>query len=95
MDLGWLGLGPVSVAPDLQGRGIGSALIQEGLSQVRASGAKGCVVLGDPGYYLRFGFRQDPGLRFAGVPSEYFMRLALAGAVPAGDVTYQPAFYES
>lgn len=90
---GWFGLGPVSVRPDRQGEGIGAALVREGLSRLRASGAQGCVVLGDPGYYERFGFRADPQLRFEGAPPEYFMRLTCQGRTPSGRVTYHPAFY--
>lgn len=92
-DLGWVGLGPVSVLPDHQGRGTGHALITEGLKHVQAMGVKGCVVLGDPAYYSRFGFVADAGLWFAQVPPEYFMGLAFAGALPAGEVTYARPFY--
>jgi putative acetyltransferase len=92
-DVGGFGLGPVSVRPDRQRAGIGSALIRDGLSRLRRRGAKGCVVLGDPGYYRRFGFAVDPGLRFDGAPAEYFMRLALAeGPLPAGTVAFHAAF---
>jgi putative acetyltransferase len=59
---GWYGLGPVSVLPELQKRGVGKSLIDEGLTLLRASGAKGCVLVGDPGCYKRFGFRNLPGL---------------------------------
>jgi len=34
------------------------------------------VVLGDPGYYSRFGFAADPNLSLAGVPAEYFQQLS-------------------
>ena len=90
---GWFGLGPVSVEPDHQSRGVGSALIRRGIEQLRFRGAAGCVVLGDPSYYRRFGFERDPGLRYEGAPPEYFMRLSLAAAAaPAGIVDYAPAF---
>ena len=59
-DLGWYGIGPVSVLPELQKQGIGSKLIREGLSLIREKGAKGCVLEGDPGYYQRFGFKTYP-----------------------------------
>lgn len=92
-DQGWFGLGPVSVRPDMQGKGIGSRLIRESLAQLRAAGAEGCVVLGDPAYYRRFGFAADPALTFDGAPPEYFMALSFTGSSPSGSVTYEPAFY--
>lgn len=89
---GWLGLGPVAVRPDRQRGGIGRTLIAEGLRQLRERGAKGCVVLGDPAYYRRFGFHADPALRYPGVPAEYFQRLGFDGDSPKGTVAYHPAF---
>lgn len=89
---GWFGLGPVSVEPDMQRRGIGGALIDDGLSRLRAMGARGCVLLGDPAYYARFGFAAVPALTYPGPPPEYFQALAFDGAVPAGIVTYHAAF---
>lgn len=89
---GWFGLGPVAVAPAYQRRGIGGALIREGLASLRALGARGCVVVGDPAYYRRFGFGPNPPLSLAGVPAEYFLALALEGDVPRGEVTYHEAF---
>jgi putative acetyltransferase len=88
----WYELGPVSVIPLKQRAGIGSALIREGLAALRRMGAGGCVVLGDPVYYRRFGFAHDPALAFPGPPAEYFQRLVLAGEAPAGTVRYAPAF---
>jgi len=89
---GWFGLGPVSVAPQWQGRGVGAALVRAGLARLVGNGAAGCVVLGDPAYYGRFGFRYDPALTFPGPPAAYFQRLVLAGAAPAGVVSYAPDF---
>lgn len=88
----WFGLGPVSVRPDRQGRGIGNALIRQGLNELRAQGAAGCVLLGDPGYYRRFGFENDPDLRYPAAPPEYFMRLTFGGGDPTGQVEYHAAF---
>lgn len=89
---GWVGLGPVSVAPAHQHEGIGGALIREGLAQIQAAGHGGCVLLGDPGYYTRFGFAVTPGITYPGVPPEYFMALNFGGPLPQGDVAYHPAF---
>jgi putative acetyltransferase len=88
----WFGLGPVAVLPADQGRGIGTALIEAGLSELRSNGARGCVVLGEPAYYRRFGFIADARLRLPGPPAEYFQSLAFLGGVPDGTVEYHPAF---
>ena len=88
----WLGLGPVAVRPDRQRKGIGDALIREALERAMKLGAKGCVVLGEPGYYGRFGFRSCPQLRYPGPPPEYFQALPFAEEVPSGEVAYHSAF---
>lgn len=89
---GWYGLGPVSVLPEYQRRGIGSALIAEGLARLRALGARGCCLVGHPGYYGRFGFQNVEGLRLEGVPPGVFFALALEGQVPQGTVAFNEAF---
>ena len=89
---GWVGLGPVSVAPAHQKEGIGAALIREGLARMQAAGHGGCVLLGDPGYYARFGFAATPGITYPGVPPEYFMALHFDGPLPQGEVAYHSAF---
>lgn len=89
----WYGLGPISVDPSRQGEGIGGRLIEEGLQRLKALGAAGCVLLGDPGYYGRFGFAADPKLTLDGVPPEYFMRVAFSPVYGGGTVSYHPGFY--
>lgn len=88
----WFGLGPISVLPEHQGQGMGSALMQAALSALAALPAHGCVLLGEPGYYQRFGFDPVPGLILPGVPTEYFLAKPLGGALPQGEVSYHPAF---
>ena len=89
---GWYGLGPVSVLPACQGQGIGSALITQALTQLRRLGAAGCVVLGEPGYYQRFGFAVVPGLLLPGVPALYFQAQPFGTGLVQGEVTYSAAF---
>ncbi len=89
---GWYGLGPVAVRPDKQGRGFGQSLVQAGIAQLRALRAAGCVVLGDPRYYRRFGFADDPALTYGGQSSPYFQRLILGGPPASGDAVYHSAF---
>ncbi|MBD3422880.1 MAG: GNAT family N-acetyltransferase [Candidatus Latescibacteria bacterium] len=88
----WYGLGPVSVLPEYQGRGVGSALIERGLSELRDLGARGCVLVGFPDYYIRFGFRHFPGLVHEGVPPDAFMALPFNEEVPSGRVTFHRGF---
>lgn len=51
-----LGLGPLSVHPDHQRRGVGSALVHAALGAAEALGEPLVGLLGDPAYYSRFGF---------------------------------------
>ncbi|WP_028661004.1 GNAT family N-acetyltransferase [Nocardioides insulae] len=51
-----LGLGPLSVVPARQGQGIGSVLVHSVLAAADALGEPVAVLLGDPGFYARFGF---------------------------------------
>ncbi|MCD4500474.1 GNAT family N-acetyltransferase [Chromobacterium vaccinii] len=89
---GWYGLGPISVAPERQKRGIGGQLMREALRLLHEQGARGCVVLGDPAYYGRFGFRAHSGLVLPGIPAEYFQALAFGAETPVGEVAYDEAF---
>lgn len=89
---GWFGLGPISVLPACQGRGVGSDLMRAALAELQARGAAGCVLLGDPRFYARFGFRARSQLRLADVPPEYFQALHWRGALPVGEVRYHAAF---
>lgn len=89
---GWFGLGPISVLPEFQGLGIGSKLMESSLAVFEEVGASGCVVLGDPAYYERFGFKVVDGLFFPGVPAEYFQALSFSGEFPEGEVSYHEAF---
>jgi len=90
---GWFGLGPISVSPEHQHKGIGSQLMEQALTALKLQGASGCVLLGDPNYYRRFGFRNEQGLVFPGVPQEYFQALSFGSQIPQGDVSYHEAFY--
>lgn len=88
----WYGLAPLSVRPDKQQQGIGGLLVQQLLQELKTLGADGCVVLGDPNYYGRFGFKAQDGLYYPGVPAEYMQILAFDGQVVTGEVAYHPAF---
>ena len=88
----WYGLGPVSVRPTYQRRGIGKALIEEGLSRLKQEGAKGCCLVGHPQYYRTFGFENIAGLVLEGVPQEVFFALSFDGHYPQGNVVFHEGF---
>lgn len=90
--LGWFGLAPISVLPEFQGQGVGSELMESALADLEVRGAAGCVVLGEPGYYRRFGFKVIEGLTFPGAPAEYFQAKSYNGRFPKGAVEYHEDF---
>lgn len=93
-----MGLGPMSVLPNHQRQGVGSALVREGLNRCLGMGCSAVVVLGHPEYYPRFGF--VPASRYGissqfDVPDEVFMLIELMpGSLQglSGRVTYDAAF---
>jgi putative acetyltransferase len=94
-----VGLAPVGVVPEYQGRGIGSRLICKGLEACREAGYGAAAVLGEPGYYSRFGFEQASGKGLGNEYSvdEHFMvaelsKKALDGV--SGTVRYRGEFRE-
>lgn len=88
----WYGLGPVSVSPEYQRKGVGKALIHEGLCRLKNLNAAGCVVVGHPDYYRKFGFENVDRLMLDEVPPEVFLALSFDGNVPQGRVTFHEAF---
>ena len=88
----WYGLGPISVLPNNQSKGIGSKLMNAAIQELKNIKAKGCVLLGDPNYYHRFGFNPKESLVLPDVPPEYFQALLFQGDSPQGIVTYHESF---
>jgi len=88
----WYGLGPLSVLPEYQKQGIGKALVLKGLSLLKALGAQGCALVGDPGYYVRFGFRNIPDLIYEGIPQEVFLALPFNKQTARGTVVFHEGF---
>ena len=89
-------LAPLAVLPAFQGRGIGSALVREGLEKCRQAGESIVVVVGHPAFYPRFGFSQALTARLESqYAGESFMALELqpsALASVSGAVVYAPPF---
>ena len=93
-----LNLTPMSVRPDRQRAGVGTALIRDALGRAEAAGEPAVIVEGIPGYYPRFGFEPATALGFIPpnprIPAEAFMVKRLPGYTPdlAGRIVYPPAF---
>ncbi|KAJ4458206.1 putative GNAT family N-acetyltransferase [Paratrimastix pyriformis] len=89
----WWGLGPIATTPSRQRQGIARKMLETGLARLRTMGAAGCVLVGDPAFYMRFGFLQGTGLYFEGVPAENFLALPFTTAsVSSGQVHFHAAF---
>ena len=88
----WYLLGPVSVLPAQQRRGIGSALIRTGLERLASLGATGCVLAGNPRLYNRFGFIADPSITLEGVPPDVWLTLRFVPSGDRGAARLHPAF---
>jgi putative acetyltransferase len=73
-------LGPIAVVLERRNKGVGSRLIQESSRLARELGHQSAILVGNPAYYHRFGFKTaaDFGIRNAnGIPDEYVMACEL------------------
>lgn len=52
-------LGPLAVAPEMQGEGLGKAMMREALWRAACRGHGAILLVGDASYYERFGFSGD------------------------------------
>lgn len=90
-----LGLGPLGVLPEAQGRGIGTVLVHALLAVAEAAGETLVALLGEPAYYRRFGFAPA---RELGVTAPeplwggHFQARWLAGPRPGGTFRYAEPF---
>ncbi|HOM67800.1 MAG: hypothetical protein BWX85_00312 [Chloroflexi bacterium ADurb.Bin120] len=96
-----MGLGPLAVLPNYQGKGIGMSLSQAGILRMKQIGYPFVVVLGHPGYYLRFGFTPASAYSircaFENIPDEAFMICVFNSEVMQGVkgvAHYRPEFDE-
>lgn len=88
----WFQLSPLSVRPDCQRTGIGSALIERGIAGMRERGAQGIALVGNPAYYQRFGFTRDHALSLSDAMDPFLQILVLSGEPPRGQLKLAPAF---
>lgn len=91
MQNGWALLGPLAVLPSRHRQGIGTALIAEALLRLRST-SRGAALVGDPGYYGRFGFRTFIDLCVVGCPPEFVQALPFDGVEPRGELIHHSAF---
>lgn len=73
-------LAPVSVSPEMQGKGIGTKLILEGHKIARELGFSSVILVGHAGYYPRFGYNRASNFGLTlpiEVPDEAFMACQL------------------
>lgn len=89
-------LAPLSVDPDHQGHGAGSALVLRGHEILKQRGEKLSVVLGDPDYYRRFGYSHAAAKNFeSDYQSDVLQALAWGEAPTTGELAYPDAFTNS
>jgi putative acetyltransferase len=86
-------LAPLAVAARARRRGVGAALVEAAHRRLAADGEVLSVVLGDPVYYGRFGYRRAPAADFASdYQCEALLALAWGEAPATGRLVYPPAF---
>jgi putative acetyltransferase len=90
---GWFALGPIAVDPLHQSAGIGGDLIRAGIDWMHGQNAAGCVLVGNPAFYCRFGFQRFPKLAPKGELAEFFQILPLGVEQPVSIVNFHPLFY--
>ncbi|WP_372492692.1 GNAT family N-acetyltransferase [Cellulomonas wangsupingiae] len=89
---GWFGLGPISVRLDRRRQGIGRALVAEGLHRLRARGARGCRLIGDPNIYSRMSFTSNGSLSHMGLDRSLVQQITFSGLSPRGELRFATAF---
>lgn len=73
-------LAPLSVALEYRNRGVGASLIKESFKLAKEMGYTSVLLVGDPAYYHRFGFKTavDFGIKHThDIPDEYVMACEL------------------
>lgn len=88
-------LGPLAVAPSRQRQGLGRMLIREGFARLGRTDLRQVLVLGDPAFYGRFGFRPEkrvlPPYALPTDWSDAWQSVLLESATPLSGVLRPPA----
>jgi putative acetyltransferase len=86
-------LAPLAVYPEYQQQGIATRLVREAHACLAAMGEKLSIVVGEPGYYRRFGYSHQRAARFESeYQSPYLMAISFGAAPWEGRLVYPPAF---
>jgi len=86
-------LAPLAVEPSFHGTGIGGALVREAHVRLKAAGETLAIVLGDPQYYGRFGYKHARAEKFESeFQGEALQALAWGDAPESGKLVYASAF---
>jgi len=67
-------------------------LMEKGLSMIKEMNGQGCVLVGDPSYYIRFNFSNIPDMIHEGIPQEVFLALPFGEHIPKGIVEFDKGF---
>jgi putative acetyltransferase len=95
MGLKAVALGPLGVLESYRRKGVGAALVSEGIEILRSQGTDVVFVLGDPAYYGRFGFSAELARNFETPydgPHQQALALTERGRYAHGLIRYAPAF---
>jgi putative acetyltransferase len=86
-------LAPLAVLTEHRQRGIGTGLVREAHGRVAAMGETLSIVVGEPGYYSRFGYSNQRAARFESeYQSPYLMAVSFGAAPCEGRLVYPRAF---
>jgi len=86
-------LAPLAVEPSFHGTGIGGALVREAHVRLKQAGEKLSIVVGEPGYYGRFGYAHDRAVKFeSDYQCDALQAVAWGEAPESGKLVYAPAF---
>jgi putative acetyltransferase len=88
----WYGLGPISVEPAHQRKGIGRAMVTKAIRDLRKIGARGITLIGNPAVYGPMGFVSHGHLTHGDLPPHLVQHMTLSGDDPAGELRFSPAF---